>query len=131
MPITIGGVVMGITVTGVSSITAKFNVVAKAIDGILQKSLNDIGQDLKGKSQSLCPVLEGDLRGSANVKVGKGGGKPFVEVGYNMIYARYQHEGTWFAHPQGGQAKYLEQPFKENMPQYVKALESDVKKLLG
>jgi hypothetical protein len=131
VPFKIGGDVVGITVVGVNSVVGKLNALTKVIGSVLQSSLNDVGEDLMGKSQALCPVLEGDLRGSANVKVGRSGTKPFVEVGYNMVYARYQHEGTWFNHPQGGQAKYLEQPFKDNVDRYIKAIESDINKSLG
>lgn len=36
-----------------------------------------------------------------------------VSVTYTAPYARYQHENMELNHPNGGQAKYLEQPARE------------------
>lgn len=47
-----------------------------------------------------------------------------VEV--DQVYARYQHEGLDFNHPRGGQAKYLEQPFYANVPQYMQDIAARV-----
>lgn len=46
-----------------------------------------------------------------------------VEV--NQVYARYQHEGLDFKHPQGGQAKYLEEPLYSNSGDYMRRLAKD------
>lgn len=46
-----------------------------------------------------------------------------VEVSVNQVYAARQHEETEWNHPLGGQAKYLEQPFRENASRYMRALE--------
>lgn len=40
-------------------------------------------------------------------------GSPQVVVGYTMYYAVYVHENMNANHPNGGQAKFLEQPAKE------------------
>lgn len=40
----------------------------------------------------------------------------------DQVYARYQHEGLDFKHPQGGQAKYLEQPLFTGIRQFMGTL---------
>lgn len=44
----------------------------------------------------------------------------------DQVYARYQHEGLDFKHPQGGQAKYLEEPLYEEHQQYLQDLAGGV-----
>lgn len=44
----------------------------------------------------------------------------------DQVYARYQHEGLDFAHPRGGQAKYLEQPLYANVPLYMQDIAARV-----
>lgn len=63
-------------------------------------------EHVRGVSVELAPVLEGNLRASAGVTVSDDA----AHVTYDSVYARYQHYGLDFRHPQGGQALYLEQP---------------------
>jgi hypothetical protein len=107
-----------------------------------------IGEDLGGRAQRLAPIEEGTLRGSMAVALivngtrfdGPGAlagakavargtalaGRPVeldVEVSFNTVYAARQHEETEWEHPLEGQAKYLEQPFREQLPRYGAVLE--------
>lgn len=65
-------------------------------------------------SASRAPIREGWLRGSVNTVV-----PPAVSdmmtavVSFNVVYARYQHEGVGFNHPRGGQAKFLSQTVED------------------
>lgn len=63
-------------------------------------------EHVRGVSVDLAPVLNGDLRASAGVTVYN----DEAQVTYDSVYARYQHYGLDFQHPQGGQALFLEQP---------------------
>jgi hypothetical protein len=74
--------------------------------------------DLQGKAQMLAPVDMGDLRGSAFTEV-QG---MEATVGFAEPYALKQHETIGYRHPRGGQAKYLEQPYKENLKKYVNSI---------
>lgn len=104
-----------------------------------------IGQDIGGRAQRLAPVEEGNLRASmavvllvdgarfdslaaaqaaARAKALAGGDVTAdVEVSFNEVYAARQHEELDWNHPLGGQAKYLEQPFKELEPRFRRILE--------
>jgi len=101
-------------------------------------------EDLLGKSMRIAPIDEGTMIGSASARVNqveiargsKGGtptttgGKPDAkpgqvvvgEVSYNTPYALRQHEDLTFKHLPGRQAKYLEQPLKENVTKYMENL---------
>lgn len=52
-------------------------------------------------------VGQGDLVGS-------------VEI--DQVYAKYQHEGLDLRHPEGGKAKYLEDPLMEHGPEYLRGI---------
>lgn len=112
-------------------------------------ALIKIGEDLVGRAARIAPVEEGTLRGSGTVVIlvngvryeGEGaypaareaaiaharaGGtvRADVEVAFNTIYAARQHEELEYDHPKGGQAKYLEQPFREHLHRYERILEA-------
>jgi hypothetical protein len=80
--------------------------------------LKIIATDLQGKAQRLAPVDVGDLRGSGFSEVDG----LDATVGFTEPYALRQHEELDYAHPRGGQAKYLETPYKENLNKYKNAL---------
>lgn len=119
------------------------NAAAGALEALIRT-----GEDLLGRAQRLAPVEEGTLRGSAALVVivnghrfeGEGStalavaaartaalaGVPLrldVEVSFNTVYAARQHEELDWAHPLGGQAKYLEQPLREQADRYGRIIE--------
>lgn len=101
------------------------------------QGLADVGMDLAGKSARKAPIEFGDLRGGFQVFCGQAliaksdedgmisllgnipTGADAVVVSNDKPYSVIQHERLDFEHPLGGQAKYLEQPLKENIVQYV------------
>ena len=106
------------------------------------------GLDLKNKSSNQTPLKTGDLRGNCSVVSNKkivsaaeGGkdadaNKPIdapsedlsVNVGYSLPYALRQHEELGFSHPKGGKAKFLEDPYNENISKYKEFIADGVKK---
>lgn len=88
-------------------------------DRILDDSMRELkkaADEIKGKSQAMCPVKSGTLRGSAYVDEIPNG----YEIGYGGAaesYALEQHENLQYHH-NVGQAKFLELAFidvTENM----------------
>lgn len=79
-------------------------------------------------SQALVPVDIGELETSG--KVSGDNGSLTVAVFYDTgnLYAIRQHEDTSLNHPNGGQAKYLEQPFNELAPLLQSVLADEIKK---
>lgn len=53
-----------------------------------------------------------------------------VYISFSTPYAGRQHEDTRLRHPNGGQAKYLEQPFLANQQKIMRLVELRVKKAL-
>lgn len=110
--------------------------------------LRKIGLDALGESIRRAPVDEGTLRGSHSMHLGgervatgvemgaqmEGGADPTpleggadtdrlnVRIVANTVYAAAQHEGVEFAHPKGGEAKWMERVVSENRAQYQRAL---------
>lgn len=86
-------------------------VAKREIAGALVEEAESIRTD---SQQNYVPVDTGTLRSSAHVRPPEHhGGTVSVEIGYGgaaSAYALIQHERTDFAHPGGGQAKYLERP---------------------
>lgn len=114
----------------------------------VEEELKVIALDLQGKAQRLAPVMLGDLRGSAFAVVGKNSvaiqtidsepksiradipsaGRLEAIVGFTEPYALRQHEEMGYRHPKGGQAKYLETPYKQNSKRYVDDLKETIRK---
>lgn len=73
----------------------------------IARGLMKAGHHLRTEAHNQAPVREGTLRGTAQVT-------PIsdnrVAVHFNTAYAVRQHEETGWKHPQGGKAKYLEDP---------------------
>lgn len=114
----------------------------------VENELDIIGLDLAGKASMRAPVLTGDLRGSwfaisnkrnlLNMDSDKNTdsqrlGLPQansmeVIVGFAEPYAERQHETLTFRHELGGEAKFLENPFKENTAKYIKGFQEAFRK---
>ena len=76
-----------------------------------KKKLKVYAEEIKGLSQTMCPVDSGTLKGSAYVQEIIDG----WEIGYGGAaeeYALEQHENLQYHHPVG-QAKFLELAFIE------------------
>ncbi len=72
--------------------------------------------------------MDGSATGDAGVKGGHGTGPTTGVVAFNTTYAVAQHERTDYAHPKGGEAKYLERPLEENRARYQKHLRDAAKR---
>ncbi len=95
-------------------------ILARIIAGV-DKRVLDCAYDLQGRSIDEAPVDMGDLRGNCTVNETD---EHSVEIGYDLPYARIQHEALEFNHPKGGKAKYLEDPFNANKERYIKRVGS-------
>lgn len=68
-------------------------------------------------SASRAPIETGRLRNSVNTTMPLSMSNEMTAVvSFNVIYARYQHEGVHFNHPRGGQAKFLSQTIDDQAP---------------
>jgi Uncharacterized membrane-anchored protein conserved in bacteria len=82
----------------------------------LRTELEAIAEDLINYSQSEVPVDTGDLRNDCQVlsQIPSSQTENIV-VGYkDMPYAHKQHEDFTLNHPNGGKAKFLEDPYDEH-----------------
>lgn len=118
------------------------------------EEVRKIALDLLGESVRRAPVEEGTLRGSGTAHFGGGriaSGADFdpsatgdegltggegtdalsAVVAFNTTYAAFQHERTDFAHPKGGEAKFLERPLEENRGQYERRLAEAARREIG
>lgn len=138
-------------ILGIEDVNRAFDEKIKKVKRYTAKAMTDVTLDLLGKAVERAPVDTGDLRGSGyaninNTTVAKGtkDGVTLIgsalatdsdevvgEVGFTAEYALVQHEDLSFNHPQGGQAKYLEQPFDRNTDKYIKYLEDSVDNAVG
>lgn len=107
----------------------------KAVSRAMQAAIQAIGicaADLQGKSARQAPIDTGDLRANCSVSpLQRNDPQVWVTVGYNLPYAIVQHERLDFRHPKGGKAKYLEDPYKENISKYERYIKDTVKQALA
>jgi len=82
--------------------------------------------------RDFVPVDLGTLRGSGYVTLPRViAGLISLEMGYGgpaSDYAIKQHEDLSLNHPSGGQAKYLEQPVKEDAPGWAESIQEHVER---
>jgi hypothetical protein len=98
-------------------------------------AINECAFDLKEKAVQRAPIDTSALRASgfvdeatserpvATIGLGYEGSPPLVEGHASPEkYALRQHEELTWKHPNGGEPKFLENPFKENVDSYVKRI---------
>lgn len=140
---------MSIKLEGVDKLNAKLKKIAILSEKETEKTLTVIALDLQGKAQLLAPLDTGDLRGSAFAVVGikdvsrktradkhtksvrssvPSAGEIEAIIGFTEPYALRQHEDMGLRHPLGGEAKFLETPFKENKDKYVDLIGKAIKR---
>lgn len=133
--------------TGLKKVEKNLNEAIDDIKGDVTEGVQDVGLDLLRRGVRLAPVETGALRGSGYVEfngteiaegTGSGGvipkqkvlksiSDPSAEIGFSEEYAVKQHEEVGYDHPQGGQAKYLEEPMKNNTAKYVEMIRKKAK----
>lgn len=97
------------------------------VKGATREGVEDVALDLQNKAVSLAPIDTGDLRRSGYTTFEQTADGYIGEIGFGTDYALAQHENLEYRHPRGGQAKYLEQPFKENLSRYVRHIKDKAK----
>lgn len=119
-----------IRLQGFVELTNRLNRSASQISDTVQNALLDCGNDLQQKAQDLTPVDTGALRSSAFTEADRQNRKkPSVTVGFEEEYALYVHENLE-AHHNNGQAKFLEQPLRENADRYAEHVKNKVQELI-
>lgn len=119
----------GVKLEGFVELTKKLNKSISEISSVVEDALLDCGNDLQQKAQDLTPVDTGALRSSAFTETDRQGKNPSVIVGYTEEYAIFVHENLEAHHPVG-QAKFLEQPLRENTDKYVEYIKDKVQDLI-
>lgn len=139
----------GFRIEGLNDVLNRMGRVRPLVREAGLRALEECGIDLLGKAARRAPVKEGFLRGSGYAKfdtgtiaeTGRGGGvsvvgsagdnaKPTVTVGFSVPYAAAQHERLDYKHPLGGEAKYLENPMKEDQDLYRKSVMEQITEAL-
>lgn len=85
-------------------------------------------EHIRAVSTTLAPILTGTLRAEAEVKAIS---HHEFRVYYPGPYARYQHYGLDFKHPQGGQALYLQQPMVTEAEQCFQIMADTIREAMG
>jgi len=87
--------------------------------------------DIWQRAADRAPVKSGALRGSGSLWVEEEGDTISGEVRFNAKYAARQHEHVEYAHPQGGEAKYLEKAALEKAEQVREQIAASLSDLFG
>lgn len=86
------------------------------------------GEHLRSESVPEAPVDTHALRQSCEVD---GDGQGHVTVSYDTPYAVVQHERTDYNHPNGGKAKYLEDPLNRERETMLNIVAQKIRGELG
>ena len=114
-----GGLGRGGCVKGATEMIATLKRIAAKFPDRVAAALYTEAQVIMTASKRLVPVETGILRASGQVAMPERNGRRIsVTLSYGGAaepYAIVQHESLDFKHPNGGQAKFLEQPLNEAM----------------
>lgn len=123
---------MTMQLTGVKELKAKLGKISgPELTLAIERGLYLAAEEIMTASKQIVPLDLGTLRGSGHVKPPVSmGGHTEVELGYGgaaSAYAIIQHERTDFRHTGGRQAKYLERPLLDAIPQMSAILGRPIK----
>lgn len=106
-------------------------LVSRAMNA-LEEGVTEAANDLVREAQEATPVESGALKASIHTNGAERSGTMVtatVQTGGEVSdYAAVQHERTDFAHPRGGQAKYIEEPLLRSAPKFKKHVEDAARK---
>lgn len=101
-----------IKTVGLDRLTARLHGIAARLPEALGAELYRDMVGVMAKSQDIVPYDEGDLHDSGEVdrpEVDGSGARVVLHYGSASVpYALTQHENMEYAHPRGGEAKFLE-----------------------
>lgn len=117
---------MKIKVEGMKELNDVCQRIPKEATGAAQKQLKRCLMDLENKSVKKAPKQSGALARSVRMETTETSHGISGMVGFFVPYATRQHEGLNFHHEQG-EAKFLENPFKENMQKYIDSIAAAIK----
>lgn len=120
---------MKISVSGLKEFNDVCNKIPTEAIGAARRSLKRSLLDLQRKSVERAPKDKGTLRGSCRTETTETSSSVSGMIGYFVPYATRQHEGLNYRHIQG-EAKFLENPFKENVDLYVEAMAKAIKEAI-
>lgn len=107
---------------------ALLDSVADALRDSAPFAVGRAAEHVRAVSTGLAPVLTGNLRASAEVKAVS---HTSARVYYPGPYARYQHYGLDFRHPQGGQALFLQQPMLTEADACLQIMADTIREAMG
>lgn len=92
----------------------------------VELGLKRAGLFLQRESQKVVPVDHNILRPTADTRAEGLGWKTEVVVSYGTDYAVFVHEDLEARHKPGKQAKFLEQPFRDNKDRLVEIVGEEI-----
>ena len=117
---------------GLRQLEKTFEKKIKDINKATDQGVQDAADYLLNISRPLVPVDTGRLKESGKTVKEKEMERLVTYEAHNPLndyeYAPIQHENLDFKHAPGTQAKYLEQPFSENIDQMINIIGGEVAK---
>jgi hypothetical protein len=111
------------TIEGIDDVIRQLDQMGEAMQQVASDAVVDYAFAIMGESMEECPHDTGDLRRSNFVdEVEDVGMIISLVMGYALYYAVYVHENLFARHPNGGKAKFLEDPmmrYAPGFPQFV------------
>jgi nitrous oxidase accessory protein NosD len=101
-----------------------FEAYVQKVDAIVSDQLMKSGETILESSKALAPIDTGLMVNTADVSMIN---PNRVEVRYNTDYSLYVHEDMSMNHPNGGQAKFLEQATVEYSSNHLNELANRLK----
>ena len=122
---------MGMELHGLDEV---MSMIASALEGAPEMTadgIRDVVLDIGARAADKAPVDTGALRDSMTTAIEVNGDDITGEIRFTEKYAAAQHEHVEYAHPQGGEAKYLEKAAIEKYDQIAKKVADSFSALFG
>ena len=105
--------------------------IAAQIEAAQNRAAAVAAERLRAEAVARAPVDNGILRGSAAVTQTSFADAGTAAVSFDTVYAARQHEELGWAHPNGGQAKYLESALNDLSGELQQIAAAEIRRALG
>jgi hypothetical protein len=112
-----------------TKVTNNGEAVKAAKNQAVVKALRNAGYAILADASNLVPHDTGELENTGDIKVDEN--NHTVTVFFDAPHAIRQHEDTTLRHPNGRQAKYLEQPLRERGGELADYISTEVNRELS
>lgn len=117
--------------TGLNEMIANLRKIQNSLKSQLPVNFFDICSDTLQRCKPRIPIDTGELVDSDFIELNEKNSDYLITMGFTADHATLIHEDVTMNHPNGGEAKFLENQVKEDFDLNLQELADEINKIFG